>query len=412
MRHVIVGNGIAGLTAAETIRRLDPNSSITMIAGETFPPYCRPMIALLVEGAVEEGHLILREERFYRELEINARIGQWAEELDLSNRVVRTSEGEKIPFDALLIATGANPVRPPLEGLELEGIFFMRNRRDAGMISSAAHRATRGVVIGGGLVGLKAAHALRGRGVEVTLVERLPHLLPFIVDARAGEMVQAEAEKIGIQVITSAQVKGFEGARWVSGAVLEDGTAISCEMVVVAAGVRPALSFVRPDQILVNTGLVVDEFLETSAPGIYAAGDVAEVMDVVRGRNRVIPIWPEAVAQGRVAGLNMAGEKRAYPGAMARNVLRFEGMDLLSGGIIEPENGERLRIIETEDRRARTYRRWVLDRDRLVGAVMVNAVEQGGVVLSLIRRGLPLDLPARLLADPLFNFSQLLPAMG
>ncbi|RLB21114.1 MAG: NAD(P)/FAD-dependent oxidoreductase [Deltaproteobacteria bacterium] len=412
MRHVIIGNGIAGITAAETIRLLDPTSSITLIAGETFPPYSRPMLGMLVEGAIDDRQMILKEELFYREFQIDAKIGHWVEELDVPNKVVRTSKGERIPFDRLLIATGANPVRLSVEGSELQNIFFLRNREDAVKISQAAKSAKAAVVIGGGLVGLKAAHALRKRGLKVTIVEKLSYLLPFIADGRGGELVQREAENMGIEVITSAQVSGFEGGPRISGVFLEGATTITCQIVVVAAGVRPALSFVDPNQVQVCNGLVVNEFLETSAEGIYAAGDVAEVMDLVRGENRLVPIWPEAASQGRVAGINMVGFRKAYEGAMARNVLRFEGIDLLSGGLIGPDNGMNLRIIEYEDRRAGTYRRFVLNGDRLVGVVMVNKIEQGGVVLSLIKRRAALKIPDRLLQSPYFNFSQLLPRLG
>lgn len=412
MRHVIIGNGIAGISAAETIRGLDPTSSITIIARETFPPYCRPMISMLVEGSINENDMILRSQQFYERFHIDSRIGQIAQEIDVQEQVVRLISGEEVPFDRLLIATGAEPIRLNVDVANLEGIFFLRTREDALNISVAAQEAKRAVVIGGGLVGLKAAHALKKRGLKVSIVEKLPHLLPLLADEKAGELVERQAQAMGIEVLTSSTVKAFDGGPGVEYVVLDSGARIECDMVVVAVGVKPNVSFTDPDQISIKRGIVVNEFLETSVDGIYAAGDVAQVVDVVGGQHRLVPIWTEAVAQGRVAGMNMAGRKKAYEGVMARNVIRFEGLDLLSGGIIDPSGMKDARVVQWEDARNSTYRRYVLRDDRLVGAIMVNNIEQGGVVLSLIKKGTPLPNAEKLLQDPSFNFSKLLPKMG
>ncbi len=412
MDHVIIGNGIAGITAAQSIRHFDPTSSITVIGCERFPPYCRPMISMLVEGSIEERDLVLKEEQFFDDLKIEAKIGQRVEEIDTKNRVVHTDAGEKISFDALLIATGADPLRLEVEGHGLDGIFFLRNREDAKNIAVAAKRSTKAVIVGGGLVGLKAAHALTKRGLRVTIIEKLSHLLPMMLDERAGKRVEEEAEKIGIQVITSASVSKFVGGSNLREVVLDSGRKIECEMAIVAAGVRPAVSFLDPDEISINKGVVVDEFLQSNVEGIYAAGDVAEVRDVVSARHRLTPIWPEAATQGRIAGLNMVGHKVRYEGAMPRNVIRFEGIDLFSAGLLDFGSKGNLRSVQWEDFRTNCYRRFLLDGDRLVGAIMVNDIEQAGVVASLIRKRTPIAVPERLLVDPLFNFSKLLPRMG
>jgi len=412
MDHVIIGNGIAGITAAETIRRLDSTSSITLIGCERFPPYCRPMISMLVEGSIQERDTVLKEQQFFDELKIKSKIGQRAEEIDTKKRVVRTDSGEKISFDTLLIATGAAPLDIKVEGHGLEGIFFLRNMEDAKNIAAATESSRKAVVVGGGLVGLKAAHALTKRGLRVAVIEKFPQLLPKMLDEKASRRVKEEAEKIGMKVITSASVSEFVGGPNLREVILDSGDKIECELCIVAAGVRPAVSFLNPDEISINKGVVVDEFLQSNVEGIYAAGDVAEVRDVVSGRHRLTPIWPEAAAQGRIAGLNMVGHRVRYEGAMQRNVIRFEDLDLFSAGLLHSESNKDLRTVQWEDFRTNCYRRFVLDGDRIIGAIMVNNIEQAGVVVSLIRKKTPIVFPERLLVDPAFNFSKLLPKMG
>ncbi len=412
MSYVIIGNGVAGVHAAEAIRRIDPDGEITLIGDELFPPYCRPMISLVLEGAVTPDALPIRNDRFYDDLGIAPILGSRVEDIDVDNRTVKIANGETVPFDKLLIASGADPRPIKAEGLDLKNIFYMRTEGHVRSMLTALPKVQKALVLGGGLVGFKAAYGLMRRGIATTMLIRSGHPLSMQVDAAAGELVRENLMGRGLDVRVGASVTAFEGRGRVERAVLADGTTLSCDMAVIGKGVLPALSFVPRDKIGVDLGVLVDAHQETGAKGIYAAGDAAESTDIARRSRWVNAIWPEAVDQGRIAGMNMAGRAVAYPGSLSRNVIRIFDMDVMSGGVVTPETDSVYDVIHFHDPKRKRYRKLVFREDRLAGFVLVNAVEQGGVMLSLIRSETPVVVPRERLAAPSFNWSTLLPRAG
>jgi len=408
MKCVIIGNGIAGIKAAETIRKLDRDCGITLIAGETFPPYCRAMIGLFLGGSISPERMVIRGEDFYASQRIEPIISQWVRRINLERKEVQTDKGETYHFDRLLIATGADPRGIGVGGIDLRNIFFMRSESDVREIVRSLPGMKRALVLGCGLVGLKAAHGLSSRGLEVTIVEKLGHPLPEIIDEKGGAMISGALQRLRFNLKTGAQVVAFEGNGEVKEAHLDDGSKIACDVVVVAIGVRPSLSFLSSADIQVSAGVIVNEYMETSAPNVYAAGDVAESMDVARRERRVNAIWPVAVEQGVIAGMNMAGRKVPYQGSLGRNVLRINGTDILTGGLVTLPAGGKYRLHIMEDHRNNRYRKLVFQDDILVGLVMVNAVEQGGVLLSLMQQRTPVNISKVKLLQPSFNYSQLI----
>jgi NAD(P)H-nitrite reductase large subunit len=408
MRYVIIGNGVAGVHAAETIRRFDLHGEITMISDEAFPPYCRPMISMVLEGAVAPEKLPIRAASFYDDLKITAVLGRRVAAVDVDRRAVSV-DGASYPYDRLLIASGADPRRIRADGLELQNIFSMRTEAHVRQMLAALPAVRRALVLGGGLVGFKAAYGLLRRGVAVTLLIASGHPLSMQVDAEAGRLVADELKVHGLEVRVGVEAAAFEGHGRVAGAQLSDGTRLPCDLVVVGKGVFPARGFVPKDKIKVDAGILVDEHMRTSAPGVFAAGDVAEAIDIARQVPWVNAIWPEAVAQGRIAGMNMAGHPAAYPGSLGRNVIRIFGMDLMSAGLVTAPADGGYETLRVSDARRRTYRKLVFQHDRLVGMVLVNAIEQGGVLAALIQSATPIRRPRESLLKPGFNFRQLLP---
>lgn len=407
--YLILGNGVAGINAAEAIRALDPDGAITIIAAEESPPYSRPMISMLLAGQVKPEQLPIRGPDYYDQMKITALIGQRAVELDPAAGVVTTDQGQQVPYDKLLIATGADPRPIKAEGASLGNIFYMRTRGDVQAMIDGLAGVSKALVLGGGLVGFKAAYGLMKRGVEVTMLIRSGHPLSMQLDARAGQMIQRELEDNGLEVRVDIEIEEFLGNGRVRKARLSDGSTQDCQMVVVGKGVLPAVGFLPREAIKVDLGIPVDEHLRTALDNVYAAGDVAEAADRVRGRPWVNAIWPVAVEQGRAAGANMAGRPVAYGGSMGRNVMRVMGLDVLTGGLATAPDGDGIHSYSRFDPRRRTYRRLVMREDRLVGATLVGNIEQGGVLLSLISRGAPLTVdPARLL-EPSFNYATILP---
>lgn len=408
MRHVIIGNGVAGIHAAEAIRQLDADSPITLISDERFPPYCRPMISLVLEGAAEREQLPVRSERFYDALKIEPLLGERVMALDTRDRTVSLPSGKVISYDRLLIASGADPRQVKAAGSDLAGIFPMRTEAHVCAMLETLPRVKRALVLGGGLVGFKAAYGLLHRSIPVTMLIRSGYPLSMQVDEQAGRMIHDELVRKGLTVRVGVEVTGFEGNGRVQRAHLSDGTELSCDLVVVGKGVLPSRSFIPRDQVQVDLGILVDDHLETSAPGVYAAGDVAESVDIARKTRWVNAIWPEAVAQGRIAGMNMAGRKVAYRGSLGRNVIRIFGLDVLTAGLVSPPESEGYEVLSRFHARSRQYRKLVFKGDTLVGAVLVNGIEQGGLLVSLIQREIPVRAPREAMLEPGFNFRSLL----
>ncbi|MFO8083051.1 MAG: FAD-dependent oxidoreductase [Desulfobacterales bacterium] len=414
MRYVIIGNGIAGIQAAETIRQIDDKGSITIIGDETFTPYCRPMISLVLEGAIPSEKLAIRAENFYEKSNIEPVLGKRVTRIDVDARQVIIDEtpngGKKnhFDYDRLLIATGADARPIKAEGLSLNNIFYMRGQADVRAMLKTLPSAKKALVLGGGLVGFKAAYGLMRRGIEVTMLIKSGYPLSMQIDEPGGKLVLKELVSHGLDVRVGAEVKAFEGNSRVKEAYLSDGSVLQCDMVVIGKGVLPSLAFVPRDRIRVDLGIVVDKHLETSVPGIFAAGDVAEYVDIARKIPWVNAIWPEAVNQGRLAAMNMAGRKVACKGSLSRNVIRIFDVDVMTCGIVEPPADSGHQVITKIEPRKNFYRKMVFDNNVLVGMVMVNNIAQGGIFVSLIQSETPLRVPKENLLNPGFNYKQLL----
>src|SRR5680860_1521034 len=287
MRYVIIGNGVAGVTAADAMRRLDPEGSITFIARENFSPYCRPMISNILAGTAELDELPIRSGDYYDALGARALPG--------------------------IEATGVDTRRIDAENLELENIFFMRTVQEVLGMVRALPDTEHALVLGGGLVGFKAAYGFLNRGNKVSILFLSGYPLSFQVDETAGGIIQSELERYGLEVRTGVEVTAFEGdeSGRVRGATLSDGTSMDCDIVVVGKGVFPARSYLG-QEFQTDAGILVNDYLTTSVPDVWAAGDIAEHRDVARRRPWLNPLWPVAVEMGRVAGSNMAGHPMRY----------------------------------------------------------------------------------------------------
>ena len=408
MQHLIIGNGIAGINAAQAIRGLDAEAQIVMVSDEAFPPYSRPMICQVLDGSQPHDKLPLFAEDIYQRLQIAPVLGQRVAVLDMDDRLVQLEDGTRLAFDRLLIASGADARKLEAGGLELDNIFYMRTEADVTRQLAAVEGAGHGLVLGGGLVGFKAAYGLLKRGLTATMLITSGYPLSMQVDETAGRMIMNELVAHGLTVKVGVSVTEFTGNGRVAGAFLDNGEEEACDLVIIGKGVRPSLDFVPRDRVDVDLGIVVDDYLQSSVPGIYAAGDAAESIDIARQTRWVNAIWPEAAAQGRIAGQNMAGRRVRYAGSLSRNVMRVYDLDVMTIGHANPGPAEGLRQVSAGDEDQGYYRRLVFRDDLLVGAVLINRIEQGGVIRALIENRVPIQIPDRSLMAPGFNFSQLL----
>ncbi|RTZ99779.1 MAG: NAD(P)/FAD-dependent oxidoreductase [Deltaproteobacteria bacterium] len=408
MKYSIIGNGIAGVCAAETIRQLDRAAEITLIGDETFPPYSRPMISHVLDGSLPSEKLPIRSSRFYDDLKIIPVLGSRVSAIDVDRRVLTTTDRRKTTYDKLLIATGADARPVVAKGVDLKNIFYMRTEAHIRSIIECLPTAETALVLGGGLVGFKAAHGLLKRGLKVTMLITSGYPLSMQVDETAGQMILAELLKSGLTVRVGTSVMAFEGKGKVERARLSDDSTLSCDMVIVGKGVSPSLAFVPKEKIKTDHGILVDHHLQTTIPDVFAAGDVAEAVDITRKKRWINAIWPEAAAQGCVAGANMAGRHVVYPGSVSRNVMRVMALDVMTLGLVNPPDDFGYKVMAHADRRRGRYRKLVFRDNVLVGAMLINDIDQGGILLSLIQNEIPLKIPDRVLMDPSFNFGKLI----
>ncbi|WP_207687070.1 NAD(P)/FAD-dependent oxidoreductase [Desulfonema limicola] len=411
MKYIIIGNGAAGINGAEAVRNIDSQGSITMISDEAVVPYSRPMISMALAGDVSFDKLPVRNADFYEDLKITPVLGQRVSKIDPDNKLVFIHENisnktRSIPFDKLLIASGADPRPVKARGLDLGNIFYMRTQNHVRQMLNVLPDVKNALVLGGGLVGFKAAYGLISRGINVTMLIKSSYPLSMQVDDIAGKMILDEMLNRGLKVFSGIEISGFEGDENVKTAYLSDNTKTECDMVVIAKGVLPAVSFVPRDKIKVDLGIVVNENMETSVPGIFAAGDAAQYIDIARQVSWVNAIWPEAAAQGHAAGTNMAGRPFSYKGSLGRNVIRIFNMDIMTGGVVLPEKDSCCEIFV--EKKKKQYKKLVFKDNILIGMVMVNNIEQGGVLLSLIQNQVPVKIDKHRLLSPFFNYKQLI----
>lgn len=391
MNYVIVGGGVAALGAIDGIRSVDTTGKITLLTNEPFAPYSRPGISYWLSGKLSDWGMPLRDEAFYREAAVTMLTDTRAVTLDAKKKSVATDKAGTIAYDRLLLATGGTPIIPPIEGVAgADMVFTFTTYNDALTVSSKKERIKRAVVVGGGLIGLKAAEALNDIGIKVTVVELMDRILSLAFDKTAGDLMKKRLEGAGIEVLTGASVKAVTTAGGaVSAAVLSTGVAVDTDALVVAVGVKPDTALAAAAGIKVNRGILVDQYLMSSAPDVFAAGDVVEAYDLSAKDRRVTPILPNASRQGRQAGRNMAGTAESYEGGLPMNSIGFYGLSSISVGLVNPPEGAGYRVVTRLDEACDLYRKLVFDGGRLVGAVLVGDVARAGIFFGLVRDGTP-----------------------
>ncbi|MBU4425485.1 MAG: FAD-dependent oxidoreductase [Proteobacteria bacterium] len=360
--YLIVGNGVAGTTAAENVRKQDKEGKITIVTDEDFPFYWRLRLNEYLAGDITEEALAAKKAQWYGDQRIDLKLKTPIAGADPNEKVVFTEDKQRLSYDSLLIATGSHSFIPPIKGSEKEGVFALRNIQDARGISVRAKDIEDVVLIGGGLLGLEAGNALLKLGKKVTVVEFFPRLLPRQLDVEGAQRLQEIMEKMGFSFRLGARTQEISGNDQVTGVLLEGGESIPSKMVIISAGVRPNLELAEPLGLENDKGIKVDEYLRTNQTDIYAAGDVAEFRGMPYG------IWPAAMEQGQIAGTNMAGGNLVYKGTTMANSLKIVGVDLASAGNIDAENEKESRVF-TDDK---VYKKIVMENNQIIGCIMLG----------------------------------------
>ncbi len=414
--YVIVGMGAAGFSAAEMIRQHRPDAAVSLITEEPHGYYSRPGLAFVLNNELSASQLSPRSDRDFDQLGLGCIIAQVAR-LEPENRQIVLADGRHLPYDALLLATGAAAIHPPFPGADLPGVVSLDNMDDARRILRLARRAKTAVVVGGGITALELVEGLQAQKVRVHYFLRRKRFWSSVLDAKESRLVEDRLAHEGVQIHRHTEIrqilaqKDWRGRHKVAAVETKDGRTISCQMVGIAIGVRPRLELLNGSDIQVDRGILVNERLETSVPGIYAAGDVAQVVDPLTGQAQLDVLWPVAAAQGRAAGANMAGVPTIYRKGVPLNVTRLAGMIVTLIGAVgqrsEPDgdlitisrgdsevwcgipgvltvhdyhdiNSQRLMIKDNPDERDAS--------SRLVGAVIIGDQALSPIVQRLIER--------------------------
>ena len=402
MRYVIVGAGPAGVVAAETLRAHDSEAEVMLIGGEPEPAYSRMAIPYLLADQIAESGTYLRHQADHFERLGIAQIQDRVTAIGSGDRTLQLGSGEQLSYDRLLLATGSRPVMPPIEGLAQPGIHHCWTLEDARHIAEHAQPGSRVLLMGAGFIGCIIMEALVRRGVQLTVVEMGDRMVPRMMDQVAGNLIKRWCMEQGVEVRTATRALSVAPdptgeARFVM--QCDPAGAIPADLIVVATGVSPNVGFLAGSGVECDRGVLVDHHLQSSVPGIYAAGDVCEGLDWSTGERMVNAIQPVAVETGRIAALNMAGVDTHYSGGLAMNVLDTLGLVSTSYGQWQGvAGGETASLLDEERFR---YINLQFEGDRLVGAITLGMTEHIGVLRGLIQSRLPLgDWKRRLMANP------------
>lgn len=375
--YVIIGNGVAGTTAAENIRKKDTEGTITIVTYEDLPFYYRIRLNEYLSGDIKEKDLIAKKDAWYRDHHIDLKLGTRITEADPREKFVMSENNDRFSYDRLLLATGSHSFIPPIKGSEKKGVFALRTIQDARSISDYAENREDIVLIGGGLLGLEAGNALRKLGKRVMVVEFFPRLLPRQLDVDGAQRLQEIMEGMGFSFRLGAKTQEITGESQVNGVVSEGGKILPAQMVIISAGVRPNMELAEPLGLDTDKGIKVDDHLRTNQPDIYAAGDTAEFRGMPYG------IWPAAMEQGKTAGINMGGGNEVYEGTTMANTLKVVGIDLASAGNIDAENEFQSKIVKDKD----IYKKIVLENNRIIGCIMLGETKGFNTLTRAISEG-------------------------
>jgi nitrite reductase (NADH) large subunit len=421
MRVVIIGNSAASLAAAESFRRFDRTSELILVSAEPGPAYSRVLLPYYLRGSLDREKLFLHDAAFYERLGAQALFGRTVTRVDDRRRTLILEGGEELPWDRLLVASGARPVLPRVAGLAGGGgIHTLWTLQDADRLLPELLPGRRAVFLGSGFVALQAAWAACSRGLRVTVLEALPRILPKVLDEEGSALLEQRMRAHGADVRCAVGIERLERRQPADGpaaATLAGGAAplrvvLSCEdpnvdadLVVVAAGVRPDLAFLEGTSVAVapgGAGILVDDRLRTSVPGIYAAGDAALGPDVFGEAHAAHALWPTAVEQGRVAGANLAGHEQAYAGSLNMNVAELFGLTVASMGRFQESGDPAEEALVRHDPRAGRYVKLLFREGIPLGGVVLGSPEDLGA-LAALRPRIRTHRPGRLAPEQPFR---------
>ncbi|WP_041723358.1 NAD(P)/FAD-dependent oxidoreductase [Dictyoglomus thermophilum] len=379
MLYLVVGNGISGINTAEVIRERDKEGKIIIITKEKYPYYSRPQLIEFLAGNIDLDKLPFYSEDWYKEKNIEVHYGETALKIETEGKILKTDKNE-YTFDKLIIATGAIPSKPNIENINTEGVFTLRNIDDALNIISYIKGKERAILLGCGLLGLETGRALSQRGLKIIGLEFFPRLLPRQLDDEGAKILQNIIEKkFSFEFYLGVKAQKVIGDGKFEGIELEDGRKIMGDVLIISAGIIPDIDLAKNSGLETNKGIIVNNFMETSAKDVYAVGDCAE------HNGRIYGIIPACIEQSEVVGRNVTFNRVEYKGTLPFNSLKVTGVDLTSIGEIEAKEGCEVFVKKDEERGF--YRKIIFREDVIVGAILLgNKRSYVNKILNLIKK--------------------------
>lgn len=381
MKYVIIGNAAAGIGTVEGIREYDKDGEILIISDEKYDTYSRPLISYWLKEAVTEENMRYRNADFYEKNNVKTMLDTKVIAIDPDKKEVVIEGGENVPYDKLMVATGSKPFVPPMQGMEkIAKKFSFMKKDDAKAVKEAVFDGARVLIVGAGLIGLKAAEALEHYNAKMTVVDLANRILPSILDEAASEIMQKHIESKGVRFILNTSVSEFSE----NSAKLSNGETVDFDMVILAVGVRPNVELIKEAGGNVGRGIITDNRQQTSLKDIYAAGDCTESYDISIEANRILAILLNAHNQGVVAGKNMAGKEAYYLNAFPMNAIGFFGLHIITAGSYDGEP-----VVETD---GTNYKKLVVKDKQLKGFILMGKyIKRAGIYTSLIREHITAD---------------------
>jgi nitrite reductase (NADH) large subunit len=401
MHVLVIGNGLCGTIFAKTLREIDPEVEIDIFGQENYLYYPRPNLIEFLAGNIPLERLFAFPESWYSDHNLGLHLGKKVVKIDPAAQKIEIQGEGSASYDALLLANGAYAGIPPIKNADVSGVFTVRTLDDVLNIQSYLEGRKKVAVIGGGLLGLEIARALNARGAEVEVVEFFPRLLPRQLDMPAAALLTRQIEDMGIRVFLDKTTEEVLGADEASGLRFKDGGERSADMIIVAAGVRPYLELAQEAGLETNRGVIVDQQLRTSHPGIYAAGDVCE------HQGRVYGIIPASFQQARTAAANVGGQIQEYEGTVPSNTLKVMGVNVTSIGLVNPEAEDDATELHKVDEARGIYKKVVLQDGKLVGAIWMGTKEGVNEINRLVSQNALVGEKQKDILEDGFDFTKL-----
>jgi NAD(P)H-nitrite reductase large subunit len=399
-RYVVIGNGIAGQTCAEELRKADAEASIVMIAAERHPLYNRVALPRYLRGQVRREKVLMRTVEDYARQNLEVYFETWATEIDVRSKVVRTNRGQEFPYDALLIATGGRPKPPPWPGSdEVSACLGFQTLDDTDAIIEKADASERVLVMGGSFIGYELAEGVSFRKKsKLTWIMRGPWFLRYVLDEEGGQLCRQMGEAQDVQFIVSDEVQKFSRNNGQFHAETVNGEHVDFNLLTYGVGLDYYTEPLRDTGIELNKGIVTDAKLRTAAPDVYAAGDVAVFFDLMVERHNQMGTWDNAEAHGKVAARNMAGASEDFFDVPTYTTTMFGSTLAVMG--VTPDVQPGLESVRTYSFEEKFYRKLFFKDDHLVGAIMIGPPKGRKKLIEIMRSRQKIERPKQELLDP------------